>query len=106
MYTQVQNAVIELVNQILNHVQRDNSDPSEWYAGITDDAERRLFTDHRVKKESECHYIYLSVPDKATADLVEGHLTDPVFGRMDGGPGGESNGRFVYAYKKQPYTSQ
>jgi hypothetical protein len=104
MYTSVQNAAIKLVNEILNFVQRDGSDPSEWYLGITDDHERRLFTDHRIKKANEHLYIVLSVPDKETAKMVERHLTDDVFGRMDGAPGGSSDGSFVYAYKKQTYT--
>jgi len=104
MYTTLQNAGIKLVNEILNFIAQDGSDPSEWYAGITDDKERRLFTEHGVKKENERLYIVLPAPDKETAELVESHLTDPVFGRMDGAPGGSSNGSFVYAYKKQSYT--
>jgi hypothetical protein len=104
VYTTVQNTAIKLVNEILNFIAQDGSDPSEWYAGITDDKERRLFSEHCVKKENERLYIVFPAPDKETADLVENHLTDSVFGRVDGAPGGSSNGSFVYAYKKQPYT--
>ncbi len=104
MYTSVQNAAIEIVNKILNHVQRSLTDPADWYAGITDEPERRLFTEHRIKRENDRLYVYFPTPDKETADLVEAHLTDSVFGRMDGGAGGPSNGSYVYAYLKQTYT--
>jgi hypothetical protein len=102
VYTAVQNAAIEVVNKILNFVQQAGSDQSDWYAGITDDRERRLFAEHLVRKEDTGSYICLPAPDKETADLVESHLTDDVFGRMDGGPGGDTKGCFVYAYMKKP----
>jgi len=104
VYTTVQSAAIEVVNKIVNYVQQRASDPSDWYAGITDDPERRLFAEHFVRKEDIGSYIYWSVPDKETADFVERHLTDSIFGRMDGGPGGDTKGCFVYAYLKKAHT--
>jgi hypothetical protein len=103
VYTTVQSAAIEVVNKILNLVQQRVSDPSDWYVGITDYPERRLFAEHLVRKEDIGSYIYLPMPDRETADFVERHLTDPVFGRMDGGPGGDTKGCFVYAYMKKAH---
>src|SRR5260370_42654345 len=87
VYTTVQSAAIEVVNKIVNYVQQRASDPLDWYAGITDDPERRLFAEHFVRKEDIGSCIYFPVPDKETADMVERHLTDFIFRSLDVGPG-------------------
>ena|SRR3989442_1988511 len=105
MYTTAQTDAIAVVNRILNFTQRHAAPPADWYVGITDEPDRRIFVDHRVKAQHDPH-TYLPVPSKEAAQLIEDFLTDPIFGGFDGGPGGDTNGRFVYAYLKKPHTKQ
>src|SRR5260370_17584886 len=96
VYTTVQSAAIEVVNKIVNHVQQRVSDPSDWYAGITDDPERRLFAEHFVRKEDIGSYIFFPVADKKTPDFIRTHLPDSNFGRIDGGPHAHPNILFLH----------
>lgn len=67
-----------------------------WYAGITDDPERRLFTEHNVSKQVGA-WIYHPCSTDGIAREVEQHFLDK---GCQGGPGGgDGTSKYVYAYK-------
>ena len=103
MYSETQGEAIRVMNQVLNYVEAFGLPRSRWFFGITDEPPRRLPGEHRVALETDPH-ICLPVSNTQTAKFVEGFLTDDVFGGFDGGPGGHTQGKFVYAYLKQPHT--
>lgn len=75
---------------------------SGWYVGIAADAEERLFTDHKVKKEGGGGWIYRKADSAAVARQVEKAYHDS---GHDGGPGGGDNSTvYVYAYVKTSTT--
>ena len=74
---------------------------SNFYIGITNDVERRLFTEHCVDKERDC-WIYRTADSDSIAREVEQYYLDK---GMDGGPGGGDNtSKCVYCYKKTSAT--
>jgi len=76
---------------------------SKWYVGITDDPQRRLFQEHKVKKE-EGPWIYRQCSNCSIAREVEEYLLAKY--KTDGGNGGGNNSTiYVYAYKKKSYTN-
>ena len=42
----------EIINQIKEHILKEASSWSNWYVGITNDANRRLFEEHKVDKDN------------------------------------------------------
>lgn len=73
----------------------------DYYIGITNDVERRLFTEHCVDKKNG-RWIYCTADSDSIAREVEQHYLDK---GMDGGPGGGDNTtKYVYCYKKTSAT--
>ncbi len=73
----------------------------QWYAGITNDAKRRLFDDHGVAETGR--WIYRTLPSVAEARRLEAALLRR---GMDGGAGGGDNtSTVVYAYLKTGTTN-
>lgn len=72
-----------------------------YYIGITNDIERRLFTEHCVNKERDC---WIHCP--ANSDSVAREVEQYYLGKgMDGGPGGGNNtATHVYCYRKTSTT--
>jgi hypothetical protein len=74
---------------------------NDWYVGITKNPGRRLFGDHKVPINEDT-WIYSEAPDSETARAVESHFLAQDF---DGGPGGgDTESKFVYAYRKTALT--
>lgn len=74
----------------------------DWYAGITNNPERRLFSDHRVDR-SDGHWFCWPVDSAYIAENVEHSLLNGL--GFDGGTGGaDRTARFVYIFKKTPHT--
>lgn len=68
---------------------------SEFYIGITNNIERRLFDEHNVSREN-AWWIYRTAKDSATAREVERHFLD--LGMRGGESGGNDTSNIVYCY--------
>ena len=61
----------EIIADFDAHLQKSSKQYySNFYVGITNNIERRLFTEHNVSKEN-AWWIYRTATDKATAQKVE-----------------------------------
>ena len=74
---------------------------SDFYIGITNNVERRLFTEHNVSKDTSW-WIYRTAIDSDTARRVEKYYLKLGMRGDDGGGNDESN--IVYCYAVSPTT--
>jgi len=82
--------------EIKEHIDKSGYPYSEWYVGISDDPEDRLFNDHKVEKKS--WWIYRECFNSEAARRVEEYLINTLGTKGDVG-GGDEKSIFVYAYK-------
>ena len=75
----------------------------DYYVGITNDIERRLFTEHNVSREN-AWWIYREAVDKATAQSVEEYYLDK--GMKGDTGGGTDDSVFVYCYEITSSTKE
>ncbi len=74
---------------------------SDYYVGITDDVDRRLFGEHNVDRKRD-QWIYDEANSDAVARQVEKYFLDK---GCDGGTGGgDIDSTIVYCYKKTAST--
>lgn len=91
---------LDIINDIKNYVGR--GDYSNWYVGITNDIERRLFSEHSVDRKQD-YWIYRPASSKSIAQEVEEFFLDA---GMDGDTGGGNDDTtYVYAFKKNGHTN-
>ena len=76
---------------------------SQWYVGITSDPVRRLFTEHKVKKEGGV-WIYCKADSAAIARKVERDYLD--IDCSGGSGGGDATSVYVYAYRITTTTNE
>lgn len=85
----------------LNYMRSCGGSYSGWYVGITNDAQRRLFTEHGVNKDSGA-WIFRTADSSETARRIEQHFINL---GLDGGTGGgDYTAKIVYAYRKTSST--
>jgi hypothetical protein len=84
---------------IISEIQRyiGNNSYSEWYVGITDKPEERLFEEHAVNKANESWWYYADAGDSDTSRKIEEYFIDQ--GTKGGPGGGDYSSSYVYAYK-------
>ncbi len=93
-----------IVNDIVGYIRRTNTPPAEWYVGIAEDAQARIFEGHGVNKDRD-YWIYRECLSADAARRIEQYFTTNY--QTDGGSGGGSDAsRFVYAYKKEFHTRE
>jgi len=93
----------EIVDDIESHMQKNGGEYSDWYVGISKDAEDRLFNGHTVKEKSDV-WIYRTADSSQSAREVEDHFVNTL--DTDGGTGGgDETSDKVYAYKKAQHTN-
>ncbi len=80
---------------------RMGGDYSEFYVGISNDAERRLFDEHKVNREKGI-WIYCPTESDDVARKVEKNFLDK--GCAGGTGGGEDDTTYVYCYKMTSTT--
>lgn len=89
--------------KIKEHIDKEGSGYPAWYAGISNDAERRLFDEHGVPREKgKAWYIWDTASSNAVARRVEQYLIG--LGCDGAAGGGEEDANMVYAYKKTAST--
>lgn len=74
---------------------------SDYYVGITNDVQRRVFTEHRV--DNECHW-YRKCSSKQIAETIEQKFLDK--GMMGSYGGGNTDSVYIYVYRITPSTME
>lgn len=74
---------------------------SDFYIGITNDVERRMFTEHNVAKEKSW-WIYRTATNSEIAHDVEDYFLKK--GMRGGSEGGNEESNIVYCYAVSPTT--
>ncbi len=96
----------EVIADIVAHIKNCGGTLPEWYCGITNDIDERLFGDHNVSKTKDADayadWIYRGCKNKAVAQSVEKAFLDAMC--KGGTGGGASDSSIVYAYRIRPYT--
>ncbi len=93
------NNIIERIDEHLKNSGRRYY--SDFYIGITNDPERRLFDEHNVKKDY-MWWIYSKADNIEIARKVEKHYLDK--GMRGGDGGGDDTSVYVYCYTVSPTT--
>ncbi|MDX9694375.1 MAG: hypothetical protein RBT49_01150 [Bacteroidales bacterium] len=89
----------EIIKEIENFI---DGKISNWYVGISNDAERRLKEHGVVLKPANTSWIYRKAPSDEIARKIEKYFHDK---GADGDTGGGDNDcKFVYAYLKNGQT--
>ncbi|MEJ5330147.1 MAG: hypothetical protein WHT07_08330 [Desulfobaccales bacterium] len=93
---------MDIINGILDYMEKVGGDRKSWYVGIAKDAPTRLFDDHRVREYND-HWIYFKADSSQAARNVESFFVKIL--KTDGGlGGGDIYSDMVYAYKKGYHT--
>ena len=91
----------EAYDDISEHIGNKGNPYSDWYCGITEDIQSRLFGNHKVPKKGHW-YIYRECTNSTVAREVEKALLN---NGCDGGSGGgDEDAVYVYAYLKTSIT--
>ena len=94
----------EIIADFDAHLQKRKKEYwSDYYVGITNDIERRLFTEHNVSKNN-AWWIYREATDKATAQEVEEYYLAKGMNGDTGG--GTEDSVFVYCYEIPNTTNE
>lgn len=92
----------EIISDFEDHIKKSGSRYyNEWYVGVTEDVESRLFDDHNVSRNNHW-WIYRKATSASVAREVEQHFLDK--GTDGGAGGGDEDATFVYGYKKEAIT--
>ncbi len=86
--------------EMLEFVQSEGGHPRMWYVGVTDNAKRKLFTEHQVHYQNDA-WIYRTAASEMEAQRVVEYFLE--YG-LDGVKGGRNPGQMVYAYRKSINT--
>lgn len=92
----------EIINEFEKHLSKSGRRYyNEFYVGVTNDPERRMFMEHRVSKDKQW-YICLTADTSNIAREVEKHYLD--LGMRGAAGGGDDSARYIYAYTIEQYT--
>lgn len=91
-----------IVNHVLEYVNKFGWGEYGWYVGIATDIEKRLFSEHNVKKAESWTYGPANSENEARETEKELLARLP----FKGGPGGGDKPLYVYAYKITPDTKE
>lgn len=94
----------EIFREIDAHLQKSAKEYySDFYIGITNDIERRLFSEHKVSKTNGW-WIWCESLDKSVAQEIEEYYLDK--GMKGDTGGGQDDSRYVYCYEITRYTEE
>lgn len=91
----------ELIGRMLQFMKEKGGLHINWYVGITNDAERRLYQEHRASADS-C--IWIDAGSKERAEQIEAFFLSRLHADGHAG-GGEADSTYVYAFKKSASTN-
>jgi predicted GIY-YIG superfamily endonuclease len=96
--------LFEFADQFSAYIKNNGDSPKDWYVGVTSNPERRLFEDHKIKKDSDT-YIYDNAGSEESARTIKEYLIKTLGTR--GYVGDEDSKKiWVYAYKIGSTTDQ
>lgn len=94
----------EIVAEIKEHLQHSTKQYySDFYIGITNDVERRLFVEHNVSKTDDWWIYCTAVSKSAAQDTEEYFLSKGMKGNTGGGT---DDSVYVYCYELSVHTKE
>jgi hypothetical protein len=94
----------QIVQDILSHISNCSGRYySDFYVGITNDIDKRLFSEHKVDKQSGC-WVYRQATSSEVARQAEAQLIAK--GMKGGGGGGDYTSVYVYCYQITGQTTE
>lgn len=90
-----------IVNGFAKYVRDCHGIYSDWYVGITNDVERRMFGEHGVDRAVDA-WIYDTAHNSVVARQVEQYFINS--GMKGGSGGGDNTANVVYAYQMNNRT--
>jgi hypothetical protein len=94
----------KIITEIETHLGKSNKEYySDFYIGITNDIDRRLFTEHNVPSSGHW-YIYCTAESRAIAQEVEKHFLG--LGMQGDTGGGTEDTTIVYCYEISSTTDE
>ena len=91
-----------IVQEINDHLAKSGRQYySDFYIGITNDVQRRMFDEHNVRRENSW-WIYRTADSSEIARDVEKYFIDK--GMRGGDGGGDDSSTIVYCYAVGPTT--
>ena len=92
----------EIIDDIKEYILKNKEDYNSWYVGLSSDARKSLFKEHKVKEKGD-RWIYKTAITSEIAREIERYLL--IVLKIDGVVGsGEETTKMVYAYKKAMHT--
>jgi len=91
----------EIIDKISEHLKTRGGAPGEWFIGISQNVETRLFVNHRVDKEND-KWIFIPTNSGQEAKEIRDYFINSM--GIDSRPGGDNEAKMIYAYKKAPHT--
>jgi hypothetical protein len=91
-----------ILQEILDHINKEGGAYNTWYTGITSNVESRLHGDHKVP-EKDHWFITRPTENNETARRIERTLIEQ-YGTDGGLGGGDYDSTTVYSYKKTSIT--
>ncbi|MCK5283507.1 MAG: hypothetical protein KAK00_08945 [Nanoarchaeota archaeon] len=93
----------QIISEIKNYVSRHGGIYQEWYVGISEDPKERLFNGHNVDKDNDL-WIHREANSSEVAREIEEYFLS--IGTKGGSGGGDSDAKYVYAYKINSHTKE
>ena len=93
----------DVFNEITAHINSSPYSRNNWYAGITQNVDQRLFGTHNVSQDNGW-WIYQKAMSSSDARAVENALIE--WGCDGGNGGGDGDALYVYAYYKAANTNR
>lgn len=93
----------QILQEIVDHINKEGGPYYTWYSGIASDPRDRLFNDHNVS-EKNGWWIHRNAESEQSARNIENQLINN-YGTDGGGGGGDSKTIHVYSYKKTSATN-
>lgn len=94
----------QILSDIVQYIKQSNTPYKDWYIGITENIQIRLFVEHAVNKNTD-YWIYRKCSSADEARRIEKYIIMNY--QADGGlGGGNDNSKFVYVYKKERHTKE
>lgn len=93
----------QIILEIKSHINKNGATYQNWYVGIAEDPEERLFSGHNVDKDNDI-WIYRESNSSEVAREIEEYFLD--LGTKGGSGGGDSDAKYVYAYKINSHTKE
>lgn len=96
-----QSKVLQNIAEFEEYMEKNGGYYSDWYVGITDNPQKRLFQDHNVKEKNDQWLFQHCGSASDAAEVVKYFLKKGCDGKSGGG---DYNTTYAYAYKKNSRT--